>query len=97
LPQRPDPALNLYSSVKQEIEAEAPSHQSGYDRTSFDLCKKLADLQQCTGAFAEDARRATLQVIKHAFEAAGVEFIDENGKAIWRRGRTPRRLSHAIL
>jgi transcriptional regulator with XRE-family HTH domain len=24
-------------------------------------------------------RRATLQVIKRAFEAAGVEFIDENG------------------
>ena len=26
-----------------------------------------------------DARRATLQVIKQAFELAGVEFIDENG------------------
>ncbi len=30
-------------------------------------------------AEAHDARRATLQVIKHAFELAGVEFIDENG------------------
>ena len=30
-------------------------------------------------AGSHDARRATLQVIKHAFELAGVEFIDENG------------------
>jgi predicted transcriptional regulator len=30
-------------------------------------------------AGSHDARRATLQVIKHAFEFAGVEFIDENG------------------
>ena len=30
-------------------------------------------------AGGHDARRATLQVIKHAFESAGVEFIDENG------------------
>jgi len=26
-----------------------------------------------------DPRRATLEVIRRAFEAAGVEFIDENG------------------
>jgi transcriptional regulator with XRE-family HTH domain len=30
-------------------------------------------------AGSHDARRATLQVIKHALELAGVEFIDENG------------------
>jgi transcriptional regulator with XRE-family HTH domain len=30
-------------------------------------------------AGGHEARRATLQVIKHAFELAGVEFIDENG------------------
>ena len=26
-----------------------------------------------------EPRRATLQVIRHAFEAAGVDFIEENG------------------
>jgi predicted transcriptional regulator len=30
-------------------------------------------------AGGHDARRATLQVIRHALERAGVEFIDENG------------------
>jgi transcriptional regulator with XRE-family HTH domain len=30
-------------------------------------------------AGSHDARRATLQVIRHALELAGVEFIDENG------------------
>ena len=30
-------------------------------------------------AGAHTPRRATLDVIKRAFEAAGVEFIDENG------------------
>jgi transcriptional regulator with XRE-family HTH domain len=30
-------------------------------------------------AGTSEPRRATLQVIRHAFEAAGVEFIDENG------------------
>jgi predicted transcriptional regulator len=30
-------------------------------------------------AGGHDARRATLKVIKQAFEFAGVEFIDENG------------------
>jgi hypothetical protein len=30
-------------------------------------------------AGGHDARRATLQVIKNAFEIAGVQFIDENG------------------
>ena len=30
-------------------------------------------------AGAHSPRRATLEVIKRAFEAAGVEFIDENG------------------
>jgi transcriptional regulator with XRE-family HTH domain len=30
-------------------------------------------------AGSHDARRATLQVIKHALELAGVEFIAENG------------------
>jgi len=30
-------------------------------------------------ATAHEPRRATLDVIKRAFEAAGVEFIDQNG------------------
>jgi predicted transcriptional regulator len=30
-------------------------------------------------AGGHDARRATLQVVRHALERAGVEFIDENG------------------
>ena len=30
-------------------------------------------------AGTSEPRRATLQVIRHAFESAGVEFIDENG------------------
>jgi len=30
-------------------------------------------------AGTSEPRRATLQVIRNAFEAAGVEFIDENG------------------
>jgi predicted transcriptional regulator len=30
-------------------------------------------------AGAHDARRATLDVIRRAFESAGVEFIEENG------------------
>jgi len=30
-------------------------------------------------ASAHDPRRATLEVIRRAFESAGVEFIDENG------------------
>jgi len=30
-------------------------------------------------AGAHDARRATLDVIRRAFETTGVEFIDENG------------------
>jgi transcriptional regulator with XRE-family HTH domain len=34
-------------------------------------------------------RRATLQVIRHAFEAAGVEFIDENGSGPGVRLRKP--------
>jgi transcriptional regulator with XRE-family HTH domain len=33
-------------------------------------------------AGGHDARRATLQVIKNAFELAGVEFIDENGGGV---------------
>jgi transcriptional regulator with XRE-family HTH domain len=34
-------------------------------------------------------RRATLDVVKRAFEAAGVEFIDENGGGAGVRLRTP--------
>jgi transcriptional regulator with XRE-family HTH domain len=30
-------------------------------------------------AGTSEPRRATLQVVRHAFEAAGVQFIDENG------------------
>ena len=36
-----------------------------------------------------EPRRATLQVIRHAFEAAGVEFIDENGGGPGVRLRKP--------
>ena len=32
-------------------------------------------------------RRATLDVIRHAFEAAGVDFIDENGGGVGLRLR----------
>ena len=35
-------------------------------------------------------RRATLEVIKRAFESAGVEFIDENGGGAGVRLREPR-------
>lgn len=34
-------------------------------------------------------RRATLQVLRNAFEAAGVEFIDENGGGPGVRLRKP--------
>jgi transcriptional regulator with XRE-family HTH domain len=34
-------------------------------------------------------RRATLEVVKRAFEAAGVEFIDENGGGAGVRLRKP--------
>jgi transcriptional regulator with XRE-family HTH domain len=36
-------------------------------------------------------RRATLDVIRRAFEAAGVEFIDENGRGAGVRLRKPSR------
>ena len=36
-----------------------------------------------------EPRRATLQVIRHAFEAAGVEFIEENGGGPGVRLRRP--------
>ncbi len=36
-------------------------------------------------------RHATLEVIQRAFEAAGVEFIDENGTGEGVRFRKPRR------
>ena len=42
-------------------------------------------------AGSHDARRATLQVIKHALELAGVEFIDENGGGAGVRLRERRR------
>ena len=39
-----------------------------------------------------EPRRATLQVIRNAFEAAGVEFIDENGGGAGVRLRKPSRV-----
>jgi predicted transcriptional regulator len=36
-------------------------------------------------------RRATLDVVRRAFEAAGVEFIDENGGGAGVRLRKPRK------
>jgi ribosome-binding protein aMBF1 (putative translation factor) len=43
-------------------------------------------------AGAHTPRRATLAVIKRAFESAGVEFIDENGSGpgVRLRKRTPK-------
>jgi transcriptional regulator with XRE-family HTH domain len=38
-----------------------------------------------------ETRHATLAVIRHAFEQAGIEFIDENGKGEGVRFRKPRR------
>jgi transcriptional regulator with XRE-family HTH domain len=38
---------------------------------------------------SSEPRRSTLQVIKTAFEAAGVEFIDENGGGPGVRVRKP--------
>ena len=38
-----------------------------------------------------EPRRATLDVIRRAFEAAGVEFIDENGAGPGVRLRKPQR------
>jgi hypothetical protein len=35
-------------------------------------------------------RRATLDVVRRAFEKAGVEFIDENGGGLGVRFRKPR-------
>jgi transcriptional regulator with XRE-family HTH domain len=40
-------------------------------------------------AGTSEPRRATLQVIRRAFEAAGVEFIDENGGGAGVRLRKP--------
>lgn len=40
-----------------------------------------------------DARRATLQVVRNAFELAGVEFIDENGGGAGVRLRKPSKKS----
>ena len=40
-------------------------------------------------AGTSEPRRATLQVIRHAFEAAGVEFIEENGGGSGVRFREP--------
>jgi hypothetical protein len=40
-------------------------------------------------AGTSEPRRATLQVIRRAFEAAGVEFIDENGGGPGVRLRKP--------
>jgi transcriptional regulator with XRE-family HTH domain len=40
-------------------------------------------------AGTSEPRRATLQVIRQAFEAAGVEFIDENGGGPGVRFRKP--------
>ena len=42
-------------------------------------------------AGTSEPRRATLQVIRNAFEAAGVEFIDENGGGAGVRFRARRR------
>jgi transcriptional regulator with XRE-family HTH domain len=42
-------------------------------------------------AGTSEPRRATLQVIRHAFEAAGVEFIEENGGGSGVRFREPSR------
>ena len=39
-------------------------------------------------------RRATLEVIKRAFDKAGVEFIDENGGGAGVRLRKPKRETH---
>jgi len=42
-------------------------------------------------AGTSEPRRATLQVIRRAFEAAGVEFIEENGGGSGVRFREPSR------
>ena len=42
-------------------------------------------------AGTSEPRRATLQVIRQAFEAAGVEFIEENGGGSGVRFREPSR------
>jgi len=38
-----------------------------------------SDAEQRSGVRGRHPRRATLEVIRRAFESAGVEFIDENG------------------
>ena len=45
-------------------------------------------------ADANEPRRATLEVIRRAFESAGVEFIDENGggPGLRLRKRAPKRV-----
>ena len=51
-------------------------------------------------AGSNQPRRATLVVIRHALEAAGVEFIDENGGGVGvrfrRRGKNGRRGNEAV-
>jgi len=42
-------------------------------------------------AGTSEPRRATLQVIRNAFETAGIEFIDENGGGVGVRFRARRR------
>jgi transcriptional regulator with XRE-family HTH domain len=42
-------------------------------------------------AGVHEPRRATLDVVRRAFEAAGVEFIDENGGGFGVRFRKPGR------
>ncbi len=42
-------------------------------------------------AETSEPRRATLRSIRQAFEAAGVEFIDENGGGLGVRFRKPRK------
>ena len=50
----------------------------------------IVTVRQFEGA-ANEPRRATLEVIRRAFEAAGVEFIDENGGGPGVRLRKTRR------
>ncbi len=48
----------------------------------------IVTVRQLEGGVHEP-RRATLQVVRHALEAAGVEFIDENGGGAGVRLRKP--------
>jgi len=63
--------------------------------TQQDLAKRagvgVVTVHQLESGISEP-RRATLDVIRRAFEMAGVEFIDENGGGVGVRLREPARM-----